>query len=109
MTVAPALVLHVPDEPTTRAQGWLSAVLDGREFGAVLTDDQDGVTTWLWSRWRSLAAAGLGEEDFGQIVLGYRREIWLWLAGERTWAQCCSGLIGRVNRRLAGGGDGLSV
>jgi hypothetical protein len=39
-------------------------------------------------------------------VLGYQREIWLWLAGERTWAQCCSGLIGRINRRLAGGGVG---
>ena len=32
--------------------------------------------------------------------------VWLWLAGERTWAQCCSGLIGRINRRVAGGGDG---
>ena len=87
----------------------MSAVLDGREFGAVLTDGHDGVTAWLWSRWRSLAASGLDETDFGQIVVGYRREIWLWLAGERTWVQCCSGLIGRVNRRLAGGGDPLSA
>ena len=37
---------------------------------------------------------------FGAIVADYRREIWLWLAGERTWAQCCSGLIGRITRRL---------
>jgi len=23
------------------------------------------------------------------------------LAGERTWTQCCSGLIGRITRRIA--------
>ncbi len=96
-------VLHVPDEPSGRAEIWLAAVLDGRELAVVLTEDGDGVTAWLWSRWRSLASAGLDEGDLGQIVLGYRREIWLWLAGERTWVQCCSGLIGRINRRLTGG------
>ncbi len=57
---------------------------------------------WLWSRWRSLAGVGLSESDLCAMVLGYRREIWLWLAGERTWAQCCSGLIGRISRRIAG-------
>ena len=98
-------MLHVPDEPTVRAERWLAAVLDGRELDDVLAEDGDGVAAWLWTRWRSLASAGLSEDDLGLIVLGYRREIWLWLAGERTWAQCCSGLIGRINRRLAGGGD----
>ena len=35
------------------------------------------------------------------VLLGsYRRELWLWLMGERTWVQCCSGLIGRIERRL---------
>ena len=97
-------VLHVPDEPTSRAEDWLAAVQDGRELDTVLTGDDDGVTAWLWSRWRALAVTGLDEEDLGVIVLGYRREIWLWLAGERTWVQCCSGLIGRINRRSAGGG-----
>ena len=47
-----------------------------------------------------LESAGMTEDDFGAIVVGYRREIWLWLVGERTWAQCCSGLIGRIDRRL---------
>ena len=106
--MAAAPVLHLPDEPTARAEDWLSAVLDGRALDTVLTDGDASLTAWLWSRWRSLAAAGLSEVEFGVIVLGYRREIWLWLAGERTWAQCCSGLIGRINRRLAGGGDGTS-
>jgi hypothetical protein len=104
LTVAAVPVLHVPDEPTSRAAEWLAAVQDGRELAAVLTEEGDGVTAWLWSRWRALAATGLDEEDLGTIVLGYRREVWLWLAGERTWVQCCSGLIGRINRRPAGGG-----
>jgi hypothetical protein len=104
LTATAVPVLHVPDEPTSRAEEWLAAVRDGRQLAAVLTEDGDGVTAWLWSRWRALAATGLHEEDLGMIVLGYRREVWLWLAGERTWMQCCSGLIGRINRRPAGGG-----
>jgi hypothetical protein len=109
LTISAVPVLHVPDEPTTRAEDWLAAVLDGRDLDSVLTDEGEGVTAWLWSRWRSLASTGLSEEALGQIVLGYRREVWLWLAGERTWVQCCSGLIGRINRRLAGGGDGIKA
>lgn len=101
-------VLHVPDEPTTRAQNWLAVVLDGGELDSILSEDGDGFTAWLWSRWRSLASTGLNEDEFGLIVLGYRREIWLWLAGERTWMQCCSGLIGRIYRRLAAS-DGAGV
>ena len=97
-----APVLHVPEEPTVRAEGWLSAVLEGRPLDEVLTGE-DGVAEWLWSRWRSLGAAGLAERELGQIVLGYRREVWLWLVGERTWAHCCSGLVGRVTRRLGAG------
>jgi hypothetical protein len=99
MTTTP--VLHVPDEPTGRAERWLAGVLDGRSLDAVLTEN-DGVVPWLWTRWRSLASAGMSEAAFEGIVLAYRREIWLWLAGERTWVQCCSGLIGRISRRLAG-------
>jgi hypothetical protein len=100
VTVAAAPGLHLPEEPTGRAEVWRAAIRDGRGLDDVLLGD-DGVTAWLWTRWRSLAAAGWDEEALGLVVLGYRRELWLWLAGERTWAQCCSGLIGRVNRRLA--------
>ncbi len=96
--MAAAPVLHLPDEPSVRAEGWLASVLDGEDLERVLTGEE-GLVPWLWTRWRSLAVAGLGEEDLRQIVLGYRREVWLWLAGERTWTQCCSGLIGRITRR----------
>jgi hypothetical protein len=97
MTEAP--VLHVPDEPTARADRWRTAVLGGGPLDAVL-GGPEGVTAWLWSRWRALGTAGLDEAALGRIVQGYRRELWLWLAGERTWTQCCAGLIGRITRRL---------
>ena len=44
---------------------------------------------------------GRDQEDFTLIVLEYRRELWLWLAGERIWTQSCSGLVGRITRRIA--------
>jgi hypothetical protein len=99
MTATAAPGLHVPEEPTLRAEGWLSAVLEGAPLGDVLARE-DGVVDWLWSRWRSLASAGMTRDDLARVVADYQREIWLWLAGERTWAQSCSGLIGRINRRL---------
>jgi hypothetical protein len=102
MTMVATPVLHVPDEPTVRAEEWLDAIHAGRELDDVLTGD-DGMVAWLWSRWRSLGSAGVSEDELARIVLGYRREVWLWLAGERTWAQCCSGLIGRISRRSAQG------
>jgi hypothetical protein len=99
MSVVPDL--HLPDEPVALAEIWTNAVIgEGRDLEEVLTA-ADGVVPWLWSRWRTLASAGMTEDELAQVVVDYRREIWLWLAGERTWAQCCSGLIGRIGRRLA--------
>jgi hypothetical protein len=99
VTVVPDL--HLPDEPVARAEAWTDAVIvQGRDLEEVLTA-ADGLVPWLWSRWRTLASAGMSEDELARVVVDYRREVWLWLAGERTWAQCCSGLIGRVGRRLA--------
>jgi hypothetical protein len=92
--------LHLPDEPTVRADAWVTAIAEGADLVATLTAP-DGLVEWLWSRWSSLARAGLSHDDFADIVVEYRRELWLWLAGERTWAQACSGLVGRITRRLA--------
>jgi hypothetical protein len=99
LTVTADVRLHVPDEPTARAGTWLAEVLDGNDLAAVL-GGRDGVADWLWSRWSSLGAAGMTRDEFNGIVLGYRRELWLWLAGERTWVQACSGLVGRISRRM---------
>ncbi len=37
--------------------------------------------------------------DVEAVCRGYQRELWLWVVGERTWAQCVSGLSGRLERR----------
>jgi hypothetical protein len=100
LTVTSPPTLHVPDEPTARAAVWLDAVLDGGDLTDVLRAE-GGFVPWLWSRWSFLSKAGLTRAEFEDVVIGYRREIWLWLAGERIWTQCCSGLVGRVSRRTA--------
>jgi hypothetical protein len=104
VTVADSLDLHVPDEPVARAAEWRTALHDGRTVDEVLAGDR-GVSAWLWSRWRApLSAAGLDEDALGRIATAYGRELRLWLEGDRTWAQCCSGLIGRLTRRAVDGG-----
>ncbi len=100
MTVTSLPTLHVPDEPTARAAAWLAAILDGDDLTDVLRREE-GLVPWLWSRWSTLSKVGLTRAEFEDVVIGYRREIWLWLAGERMWTQCCSGLVGRVSRRTA--------
>lgn len=98
--VAPPPALHVPDEPTLHKLVWRDRVLAGEDLQALVTGP-GGPVDWLWDRWRVLGTAGMGRAELGSVVDGYRREIWLWLAGERTWEQCCSGLVGRISRRLA--------
>jgi hypothetical protein len=98
-TVA-AVRLHLPDAPEARREAWRTRVLDGTDLAEVVCGD-DGVAAWLWTRWQVLAGAGMDRGTFVALVGQYRREIWLWLYGDRTWEQCCSGLIGRIERRLA--------
>jgi len=47
-----------------------------------------------------LSEAGVGGRWLEAVVEGYRRELWLWVAGERTWEQASTGLAGRASRRL---------
>lgn len=92
--------LHLPEEPTALRRQWLDLVYSGRSWDDLI-ESEGGPATWLWSRWKVLRGAGLEEKDFIGLVVAYRRELWLWLLGERTWRQACSGLIGRINRRIA--------
>jgi hypothetical protein len=91
------LRLHVPSEPDP--DPWRRRVLESATLDEVI-EKEDGIAAWLWDRWRTLERYGMDRAAFVSVAVGYRREIWLWLMGERTWAQCCSGLAGRVERRL---------
>jgi hypothetical protein len=56
----------------------------------------------LWKAWSpALATKGVDRPTLVAILRGYGYELWLWAAGERTWAQCLEGLAGRVDRRAA--------
>jgi hypothetical protein len=74
--------------------------------GADLVDAGAWIADPLWGVWGpALQAAGMDRDRFGEIVAGYRRELWLWVMGERTWAQAAGGLLGRVQRRLRSPGQ----
>jgi len=98
VSVADAPRLHVPDEPVSTRHTWRERVLAGEDIESVVTGG-GGIAEWLFGRWRVLTSVGVDEAAFSVLALGYRRELWLWLIGERTWEQCCSGLIGRIGRR----------
>ena len=91
--------LHLPDEPEALADEWLEDVANGRDLESVLLGES-GLSAWLWRRWKTVSTQGFTEEDLAEVVRGSQREVWLWMAGERTWEQACAGLLGRIERRL---------
>ena len=70
--------------------------------GLPLVVSGDWIAGFFWEGWgASLATRGMEQEAFGRVVAGYGNEVRLWVAGERPWEHCVSGLAGRVARRLA--------
>jgi hypothetical protein len=99
---AEGLRLDHPEEPVEMRDALRDALLAGTDWRDGFTDDVC-VGVWLWERWRpALEPAGMAREDFVDVIISYRREVWLWLMGERQWDQVVSGLAGRVARRLPG-------
>jgi len=90
--------LHVPDEPIAEREQWRAAVLAGAPVAHVV-DGADGVAEWLWLRWRAIEVDGISLDDLRVVSLGARRELWLWMVGERTWPSTVSTLLGRLSRR----------
>ncbi len=92
--------LEVPAEPEELRTALRDAILAGGDWRAGFSDDLC-IGSWLWDRWESrLEPAGCTREAFVEIVIATRRELWLWLLGDRRWEQYAGGLAGRVIRRL---------
>jgi hypothetical protein len=93
--------LSLPEEPVELRRRTRALVEQDPGRGAAVVEAGSFVADPLWERWGpALEAAGLDRGRFDAIVAGYRRELWLWVMGERTWAQSAGGLLGRVRRRL---------
>jgi hypothetical protein len=95
------LDLSLPEEPVALRQRTRTLIEQDPERGAAVVDAGAWIADPLWERWGlALQPAGMDRDRFDGIIAGYRRELWLWVMGERTWAQCVGGLLGRVQRRL---------
>jgi len=93
-------LLEFPEEPEALRIGLRDALLAGEDWRDGFSDDIC-IGLWLWSRWQPvLEPAGSTREDFVETVMSTRRELWLWLLGDRRWDQYVTGLAGRVVRRL---------
>ena len=100
---APGLELPLPPEPEALRAETRALVGRSPAEGAALIDAGEWIAGPLWRSWRAeLEAAGMPREQLVRIAGEYRLELWLWVMGERTWAQCASGLRGRVLRRAGG-------
>ena len=93
-------LLELPAEPTELRAAVRDALLDGRNWRDGLADELC-IGIWLWDRWRpALEPVGVGQEQFFDALVANRRELWLWLMGERQWSQFIDGQAGRILRRL---------
>jgi hypothetical protein len=95
--------LSLPEEPVELRRRTRALVEEDPDRGAAVVDAGAFLADLLWEGWGpALEPAGMDRDRFAGIVAGYRRELWLWVMGERTWAQSAGGLLGRVRRRLPG-------
>jgi hypothetical protein len=92
--------LELPDEPVDIKVGLRDALLEGQNWRDGFSDEIC-IGLWLWGRWQmALEPCGMGREEFVDAVIANRRELWLWLIGERQWFPFVTGLAGRIVRRL---------
>lgn len=91
---APPELAVVAEPVALREQWW-----DAERRGVVRPELVTAVAEHLWVQWATPLAA-VDATWLVDVARGYRRELWLWLVGERTWEQALDGLIGRVIRRL---------
>ncbi len=86
----------LPDPPERHRRAWHAAVLEGIPVADVVARE---VAPWLWAHWPARAEAGIDQAHVVSVAIASSRELWLWMAGERTWAQSGSALLGRLWRR----------
>ncbi len=98
---AVALLESLPEEPASLRDAQRgNALLEPVSLDGALTETSGKFAGWLWASWEpQLQSAGIAQDDLPLLLGGYRREIWLWLMGDRRWQQMAAGLAGRASRR----------
>ncbi len=92
--------LELPDEPIDLQRELRDTLLSGANWREGFSDDIC-IGLLLWRAWRpALEPLGFSREDFIDSVVAYRRELWLWLMGDRGWIPYVTGLAARVIRRV---------
>ena len=93
--------LELPEEPVDIQDGLRDALLDGQKLAGRVQRRHLHRCSGCGAWWRpALEPGGLSREDFVDTVIAYRRELWLWLMGDRQWFPFITGLAGRIVRRL---------
>ncbi len=101
--------LSLPAEPRALKRVARTLLEQAPETGLPLITAGGWIGDPLWERWQAtLAARGMGREQFDRIVADYGNELRLGVVGERPWDQYASGLAGRVTRRLGPGAAPLA-
>jgi hypothetical protein len=99
------LRLELPEEPVDIKVGLRDALLEGQNWRDGFSDEIC-IGVWLWGQWQpALEPNGMGREEFVDAVIANKRELWLWLIGERQWVQFVTALAGRIVRRLPAATD----
>lgn len=97
---AAGVQLPVTPEPTAVKRATRTFAEEHPTRAAELLAEPEGTATHLWERWApELERGGMSHEEFLAVLHAYRRELWHWLWGDRTWEQCSQGLAGRLARR----------
>ena len=89
-----------PPEPAGLRVSWRAGLLDGEPWAAA---GGELLVDHLWAAWSDHLEARRADRGFlADVVTGYRRELWLWMLGDRRWEPVIDALAGRVARRLVG-------
>ena len=59
------------------------------------------LAAWIWRRWHDeLVPYGCAPRDLRALLARDRRDLWLWVMGDRPFPQLIEGIVGRTMRRL---------
>ena len=92
--------LELPDEPVDLQRGFATRCCPAPNGakGSATTSASGSCSGRAWQP--ALEPLGFSREDFIDSVVAYRRELWLWLMGDRGWIPYVTGLAARVIRRV---------